>query len=112
MRLILIAAALMLAAGSPACADGLRFTAMDQTAVRVYFAANPVVWMGLPSDLARAFARGKPLPRGVETAALPRALLAKLPPRAGYDYIRVGDDVALVQRSTQLVVDLIENIFG
>ena len=110
MRLILIAAVL-LAAGGTARAEATRFTAMDQTAVRVYFAANPIVWMGLPGEIARDFARGKPLPRGVETSSLPRALLAKLPPRQGYDYMRVGDDVALVQSSTRLVVDVIENIF-
>lgn len=111
MRLIIIAA-VVLAAGGIARAESMRFTAMDKTAVQVYFAANPVVWMGLPGNLAREFARGRPLPRGVETAMLPRALLAKLPPRRGYDYMRVGDDVALVQRSTRLVVDVIENIFG
>jgi hypothetical protein len=110
MRLIVIAVALM-AAVSPACAENTRFTAMDQTAVRVYFAAHPVVWMGLPGDLARNFARGKPLPNGVLVAALPRALLAQLPVRQGYDYVRVGDDVALIQSSSQLVTDLIENIF-
>jgi hypothetical protein len=112
MRLIVIAVALSLAAGGTARAEGMRFTAMDQTAVRVYFTTNPVVWMGLPSELARDFARGKPLPRGVDAAPLPRALLAKLRPYRGYDYVRIGDDVALVQRSTQLVVDVIENIFG
>jgi hypothetical protein len=111
VRLIMIAAALWLAAASTACAEGARFTAMDQTAVRVYFATNPVVWMGLPGDLAREFARGKPLPRGVEAMTLPRALLSRLPARSGYDYVRVGDNVALVERTTRLVADIIENIF-
>jgi hypothetical protein len=115
MRLIIIVlAGLLLAAtsGVPARAQDLvRFTAMDQTAVRMYFTANPIVWMGLPSEVAREFVRGKPLPRGAEAAALPRPLLARLPARRGYDYVRVGDDVALVERATRLVVDVIENVF-
>jgi hypothetical protein len=114
MRLIMmIVAGLFLAAagGGPARAQDLaRFTAMDQSAVRMYFAANPIVWMGLPSELAREFARGKPLPKGTETA-LPRPLLAKLPPRQGYNYVRVGDDVALIEAGTRVVMDVIENVF-
>jgi hypothetical protein len=114
MRLIMmIVASLLLSAagGAPARTQEMpRFTAMDQTAVRMYFAANPIVWMGLPHELAREFARGKPLPRGTE-AALPRPLLAKLPPRQGYNYVRVGDDVALIDAGTRVVMDVIENVF-
>jgi len=114
MRLIItIVAGLLLATagGAPARAqEAARFTAMDQSAVRMYFAANPIVWMGLPHELAREFARGKPLPRGTE-AALPRPLLAKLPPRQGYNYVRVGDDVALIDAGTRIVMDVIENVF-
>lgn len=114
MRLILmIVASLLLSAagGTPARAqEAPRFTAMDQTAVRMYFAANPIVWMGLPNELAREFARGKTLPRGTETA-LPRPLLAKLPSRQGYNYVRVGDDVALIDAGTRVVMDVIENVF-
>lgn len=115
MRLIImIVAGLLLAVtnGGPARSQDLaRFTAMDDTAVRMYFAANPIVWMGLPSHIARAFVRGKPLPHGAAPAALPRPLLAKLPARQGYDYVRVGDDVALVDKTTRIVVDMIENVF-
>jgi len=115
MRLIImVVVGLLLAAtsGGPARAQDLvRFTAMDQTAVRMYFTANPIVWMGLPSEVARDFVRGKPLPRGAEAAALPRPLLARLPARRGYDYVRVGDDVALVDTATRIVVDMIENVF-
>lgn len=114
MRLIImIVAGLLLATtnGGPARSQDLaRFTAMDQTAVRMYFAANPIVWMGLPSQVAREFARGKPLPRGAE-ATLPRPLLAKLPARHGYNYVRVGDDVAMIDAGTRVVMDVIENVF-
>jgi hypothetical protein len=114
MRLIMpIATALLLAAASAGTAeahDEARFTAMDQSAVRMYFTANPIVWTGLPRELAREFARGKPLPRGTEQA-LPRPLLAKLPARQGYSYVRVGDDVAMIDAATRVVMDVIENVF-
>lgn len=115
MRLIIVATVgLVLAAtsvGTARAQDLARFTAMDQTAVRMYFTANPIVWMGLPSEVAREFVRGKPLPRGAQAAALPRPLLARLPARQGYDYVRVGDDVALIDVGTRVVVDVIENVF-
>lgn len=38
-------------------------------------------------------------------------LLARLPARHGYDYVRVGDDVALVDTTTRVVIDMIENVF-
>lgn len=94
-------------AGEPA-----RFTAMDDTTVRVYFASKPVVWTGLTPQQAKNFERGKPVPAGVPRNALPRDLLLKLPPRRGFDYVRVGADVALIDRSTGIVVDVIEDVFG
>lgn len=112
VRLIVIVLMGLILAAPARAGESARFTAMDQTAIRMYFAANPIVWMGLPGDVARQFVRGKPLPRAATAVALPRALLAKLPSRQGYDYVRVGDDVALVERATRLVVDVIEDIFG
>ncbi len=92
--------------------DVARFSAMDNTVIRVYFAAKPVVWSGLPPQVARDFARGKTLPLGAATHALPPDLLAKLPARAGFEYARVGEDVVLIDKTTRVVVDLLESIFN
>jgi hypothetical protein len=92
--------------------DTARFTAMDATTVRVYFAAKPVPWTGLSREAARAFALGRPLPYGVPTNPLPTGLLTKLPAHRGYAYARIGDDVALIDVRTRMVVDVIENVFG
>lgn len=88
-----------------------RFSAMDNTVIRVYFATRPVVWSGMPPAVARAFARGKALPPGAELHPLPPDLLAKLPVRSGFEYARVGGDIALIHVNTQIVVDVIENVF-
>lgn len=89
-----------------------RFTAVDDTTVRVYFASKPVVWTGLPPGIAKNYARGKPLPPGIAKKVLPADLLARLPVRAGYEYVRVGQDVVLIETATHVVVDIIERVFG
>ncbi|MCE9522434.1 MAG: hypothetical protein K8S25_08390 [Alphaproteobacteria bacterium] len=91
--------------------DAVRFSAADNTLVRVYFAHNPVVWTGLPPEMARNFARGKVLPRGITIEALPHGLLSRLPARPGFGYARLGQDVALINQTTNVVADLIENVF-
>ena len=91
--------------------DPVRFSPADNTHVRVYFAHNPVVWTGVPPELARNFAQGKELPGGLSVDPLPPALVAKLSPRPGYDYGRVGDDVVLIDNSARIVTDVIEDVF-
>jgi hypothetical protein len=92
--------------------EPMRFTALDNTVVRVYFQANPVVWTGLSPEQAKHFERGRPLPFGVKVSALPRSLLSRLPVRRGFAYGRIGSDVALIDNRTSVVVDVIENVFG
>jgi hypothetical protein len=89
----------------------VRFSPADNTQVRVYFARNPVVWTGVPPELARNFARGKELPRGVSAEPLPPGLLARLSAHPGFGYARVGSDVAMIENATRTVVDIIEDVF-
>lgn len=116
MRLIIIVLAGMLIAafsGGPArSGEAVRFTAMEATTVRVYYATRPVVWTGIPSDVARELERGKPLPRSIAPAPLPADLLARLKRRHGFTYMRVADDILLIDQATRIVVDMIENVFG
>jgi hypothetical protein len=111
--LLAVAAALSLLGTTAFAADGMRevarFSAADNTVIRVYFARKPVVWRGLPPRVARDFGPGKTLPQGTVTYALPPDLLAKLPMRSGFEYARVGADVALIEKATHIVSDVIEN---
>lgn len=88
-----------------------RFSAADTTRLRVYFTERPVVWTGLPPDIARNYGRGKPLPPGIANK-LPPGVLANLPRYQGYEYARVGQDVVLVDAATKVVVDVIERILN
>ncbi len=116
MRVATLVLSALLACGlivqAAVAGEPVRFTAMDDTTVRVYFASKPVVWTGLTPQQAKNFQRGKPVPAGVPRSALPRDLLTRLPTRRGFAYVRVGADVALIDTSTGVVVDVIENIFG
>jgi Ni/Co efflux regulator RcnB len=88
------------------------FSQADNTLVRVYFAQHQVAWSGLPPGIAKNYARGKKLPPGISRRILPADLQARLPTRRGYDYARVGQDVVLIERATEIVVDVIERVFG
>jgi hypothetical protein len=90
----------------------VRFSPADNTQVRVYFARNPVVWTGVPPELARNFARGRELPRGLSIEPLPPGLLARLSAHPGFGYARVGQDVALIENATRVVVDIIEGVLN
>ena len=98
----------MLLASRP---DPVRFSPADNTQVRVYFAHNPLVWTGVPPELARDFGLGKELPRGLSMEPLPPGLVARLSAHPGYGYARVGQDVAMIENTTRVVVDIIEDVF-
>ena len=97
--------------GVYAMAAAVGFSAADNTVVRVYFARNPVVWTGVPPALARNFGRGKELPSGIDVEPLPPPLVARLPVRSGYQYARIGQDVAMIDKSSHVVADIIESVF-
>ena len=64
-----------------------------------------------PPGLARQWALGRPLPRGLVYYDLPRALLLRLtPPDQGYKYVRVAADVLLIAIATLVVVDAVEDL--
>ena len=66
---------------------------------------------GAPAPAKQAWKLDQPLPEGVTGEALPPALIAKLSPSpAGYQYLRVDNDILIVglgtRRVAALVVDL------
>ncbi len=67
----------------------------------------------MPPGQARNWAVGQPIPRGVTTYAVPQQVIVQLPPAPyGYRYTRIGGDIVLVQQQNNLIVDIIQGLFG
>ncbi len=67
----------------------------------------------LPPGQARKWDVGQPIPRGVTVYSVPQPVLMQLPPAPyGYHYSRVGGDIVLVRNQSNLIVDIILNVFG
>ena len=65
----------------------------------------------VPPGHARQWERGRPLPRNVVYAPLPRDLVVQLPPPPlHHEYVRVASDVLLIATGTAMVIDAIEDI--
>jgi hypothetical protein len=65
----------------------------------------------LPPGIQKNLARGKPLPPGIAKQTLPQALYARLPVVDGHDWIRIGTELVLVGIATNLVAQVIHNVF-
>lgn len=65
----------------------------------------------LPPGQAKKWAQGRPLPGGLPYYALPRDLLRQLTaPPAGYDYVRVANDVLLIAIGSRMVLDAVRDL--
>jgi hypothetical protein len=62
----------------------------------------------LPPGIRKNLARGKPLPPGIAKQVLPGDL--GLTPRSGYEAIRVGLDVLLVELATGIIHDVLMDV--
>jgi Ni/Co efflux regulator RcnB len=65
----------------------------------------------LPPGIAKKVARGGTLPPGIAKRYLPQDLLVQLPPRPGYQWVVVDNDVVLIAAATGLIVDILVDIF-
>jgi hypothetical protein len=65
----------------------------------------------LPPGIRKQIARGQRVPDGVNIYRLPSDLVSRLP-RRSKDVERrvVGDDIVLIERGTNLVLDILENV--
>lgn len=64
-----------------------------------------------PPGLQKKWHRGKPIAKHVRYYELPRGLRSRLSaPHENYRYVRVDDDILLVDRVTNVVIDVMENI--
>ena len=66
----------------------------------------------MPPGQAKKWAMGQPLPRNVTYYSVPQPLLVEFgAPPPGYRYVRVSDDILLMEVATRLIVDAIQG-FG
>lgn len=69
-------------------------------------------YSSLPPGIRKNLARGKPLPPGIAKKAIPNSLRGRLPRHEGYEWIRVGSDLILVAAATNLIADILYDIFN
>ncbi|HAY48434.1 MAG TPA: hypothetical protein DCY62_05660, partial [Thalassospira sp.] len=66
---------------------------------------------GLPPGIAMKLERGGTLPPGIAKRDLPANLASKLPNRTdGAVRQIIGDDVVLIERGTNLILDIIRDV--
>ena len=66
----------------------------------------------LPPGIRKNLARGKPLPPGIARQAVPRPVLARLPAVDGHDRVRIGTELVLVGIATNVIAQVIHDVFG
>jgi len=96
------------AATAPAAAS---FGSSSEREIRDYFRLHPMPVQGLPPGIAKNLARGKPLPPGIAKRALPSDLVTRLPTYSGYEVVVVDRDVMLINLATQVIVDILSDVF-
>ncbi|KAA9131536.1 hypothetical protein F3N42_09470 [Marinihelvus fidelis] len=65
----------------------------------------------LPPGIRKNLARGKPMPPGIAKTRMPGGYYDRLPHRDGYDWQVAGTDLLLIQAGTQLVAEVLEDVF-
>lgn len=64
-----------------------------------------------PGQAKKLWAEGRPLPPNVVYYPLPQPLYSRLtPPPPGYEYVRVDDDVLLMQSANRSIISLVVNL--
>jgi Ni/Co efflux regulator RcnB len=64
-----------------------------------------------PGQAKKMWTVGQPLPPAIVYYPLPQPLYSRLnPPPLGYEYVRVDDDVLLMQTSNRSVINLVVNL--
>ena len=77
-----------------------------------YYSKNRVNVDVLPPGIAKNLERGKPLPPGIAAKDIPYDLRSQFPFLDGYKSVITGDDVVLVDESTNVVVDILKDILN
>lgn len=92
----------------------VRFSNSEIRIINDYYRRYPAGSVqDLPPGIAKNLARGKPLPPGIAKRYLPNNLNALLPsPYAGTNRLIVGNDILLVQATTGLILDVLNNVLN
>jgi hypothetical protein len=89
----------------------VEFSAQEREQIRVFFGEHrPEGVKPIPPGIRKNLARGKPMPPGIAKQVLPPGLLETLPQREGYEVVRVGWDVVLVEVATGIVHDVLMDV--
>jgi Ni/Co efflux regulator RcnB len=101
------------------------FTPQHKAAAKRSYAQHFAKTKECPKDMAREgktcralvkghyWAVGQPLQKAVESQPVPDDVKTALPPAPeGYEYVRAGEDILLLSKGLQLVVDMIPDIVG
>ncbi|QJE72702.1 RcnB family protein [Aerophototrophica crusticola] len=78
-------------------------------------AASQILSVGakpLAPRIAKDIVRGKKLPPGIGKQAVPPTLLHRLPGLDGHEWARIGTDLVLVAVATQVVAQVITDVFS
>ncbi|MEJ1995539.1 MAG: anti-virulence regulator CigR family protein [Limibacillus sp.] len=64
----------------------------------------------IPPGIQKKLARGGTMPPGIAKTRMPDSVLSRLPRREGQEILFIDDDVYLIQKSTELILDVLENV--
>ena len=87
-----------------------KFNYKDKKTIQDYFANGRYKPKPLPPGIAKNLAVGKPLPPGIAKRNLPAGLRSLLPTYPDYEYLVTGNDILLVNKTTNIISDIITNI--
>ncbi len=90
---------------------GASFSVVEREMIVGWFHDHPMGEVkALPPGIRKNLARGKPLPPGIAKQVLPAGLVQGLPARSGYETIRMGVDVLLVELATGVIHDVLMDV--
>jgi hypothetical protein len=85
---------------------------IDEPSVRRIFGENRQSFsntQSLPPGIAKKLARGKPLPPGI-AKNFDSSINNRLPRYPGYEWKQVGTDAVLIDATTQVVYEILNNV--
>lgn len=65
----------------------------------------------LPPGIAKNLARGKPLPPGIAKKSFPQSEYNDLPHYDGYEWVRAGTSMILVDAASRVIAKVLERVF-